>query len=414
MTTKHATTHPPRSFGVKILTLLTGFAVLLWETLKMYLNPIQRICNNLKKLLRCSIFVLATIPVLTLTNLMLADSASAGHPHYVGGTWTTFQTSANSPNAFTHNKKINEMTLGYASSYSFQDGANSNSYLRLHVRATGTNVVYRVLTYLNGATVDNPLQLNLHNKTTAYGTTTRHGNLGQCGNKQYSCWEIRFHPNVEAFNSLERNQTVRIVFDIRHNREGHWHNVRGGNPELIITRNNSGIEWKTGSTGSYTKQPTPTIFSEQYGKITTYATGSNLQFKSQLFDNNTTAVEATLTREERIADWNGQEWTTNTTYGRWIVGNETDCSSEPGNSVGAKCYDVKFEPNDSALNALSKRNIKVSLLSNELLNSTVVDTQTLSYTFTSQADTEISLGTGETDSENINFYRIRNFIFHHF
>ena len=87
----------------------------------------------------------------------------------------------------------------------------------------------------------------------------------------------------------------------------------------------------------------------------------------------------------------------------WIVGNETDCSSEVGNSAGAKCYDVKFEPNDSALNSVSKRNIKVSLLSNELLNSTVVDTQTLDFTFTTQSESGISLGAGVTDSENITF-----------
>ena len=77
---------------------------------------------------------------------LLADSASAGHPHYIGGTWTTFQASDSSPNAFSHNKKINEITLGYASSYSFQNGDNSISYLPLHIRATSPTVSYRVLT----------------------------------------------------------------------------------------------------------------------------------------------------------------------------------------------------------------------------------------------------------------------------
>ena len=396
MTTKQTATHPLHSFGDVILTLLTGFAVMLRETLVMSLKIINTQRNSLKKLLRYTFFVLVVIPVLTLTNLMVADPVLATGDHRIGGSWTTFQAYANSSAAFNSNKPINEITLGYESSYTFRDGNNTNEYIRLHIRASADTAGYRVITKVNDVIVEDQQAINANNKTTLYGTTTHPVTTGnKCSGLQVRCWEIQFNPDETALNGLARDKTVRIEFALRLDQGGHPHYYT---PALVIKRDNSGAEWSAGSTGSHTAQPTTTDFSDQFGKITTYATGSNLQFKSQLFDNNTTAVEATLTREERIADWNGQEWTTNTTYGRWIVGNETDCSSEAGNSAGAKCYDVKFEPNDTALNAVSKKNIKVNLLSNELFNSTAVDTQTLSYTFTSQTETEISLGSGVSNT----------------
>ena len=398
MTTKQTATHPLHSFEAKILTLFMGIAVLLREKLLMNIQNIQLIRDNLKKLLRCTFFVLVVIPVLTLTNFIVVNPVLATPNHQISGSWTTFQAYENSLAAFTSHKPINEITLGYESSYTFRDGDDTNEYIRLHIRASADTSGYRIKTLVNGVHAHTSVG-TVQDRTTPYGTTTHPVTTGnRCSGLNVRCWEIRFNPDESALNGLARDKTVTIQFEMQLDQGGHSHYYT---PELIIKRTNSGAEWSSGSTGSHTAQPTTTDFSDQNGKITTYATGSNLQFKSQLFDNNTTAVEATLTREERIADWNGQEWTTNTTYGRWIVGNETDCSSEAGNSAGAKCYDVKFEPNDTALNAVSKKNIKVNLLSNELFNSTVVDTQTLSYTFTSQTDTEISLGSGVSNTEAI-------------
>ena len=399
MTTKQTATHPLHSFEAKILTLFMGIAVLLREKLLMNIQNIQLIRDNLKKLLRCTFFVLVVIPVLTLTNFIVVNPVLATPNHQISGSWTTFQAYENSLAAFTSHKPINEITLGYESSYTFRDGDDTNEYIRLHIRASADTSGYRIKTLVNGVHAHTSVG-TVQDRTTPYGTTTHPVTTGnRCSGLNVRCWEIRFNPDESALNGLARDKTVTIQFEMQLDQGGHSHYYT---PELIIKRDNSGAEWSSGSTGSHTAQPTITDFSEQFGKITTYATGSNLQFKSQLFDNNTTAVEAPpLTREERIADWNGQEWTTNTTYGRWIVGNETDCSSEAGNSAGAKCYDVKFEPNDSALNAVSNKNIKINLLSNELFNSAVVDTQTLSYTFTSQTDTEISLGSGVSNTEAI-------------
>ena len=398
MTTKHTTTHSPRSFGAKILTLFTGFAVLLREKLLINLQNIQLIRNSLKKLLRCTFFVLVVIPVLTLTNFIVVNPVLASPDHQISGSWTTFQAYNNTLAAFTSNKRVNEITLGYESSYTFRDGNDTNEYIRLHIRASADTSGYRIKTLVNGVHAHTSVG-TVQDRTTPYGTTTHPVTTGnRCSGLNVRCWEIRFNPDESALNGLARDKTVTIQFEMQLDQGGHSHYYT---PELIIKRTNSGAEWSSGSTGSHTAQPTITDFSEQFGKITTYATGSNLQFKSQLFDNNTTAVETPLTKQELIDDWDGLEWTKNTTYGRWIVGNETDCSSEAGNSAGAKCYDVKFEPNNTTLNAVSNKNIKINLLSNELFNSAVVDTQTLSYTFTSKTETEISLGSGVSNTEAI-------------
>ena len=66
------------------------------------------------------------------------------------------------------------------------------------------------------------------------------------------------------------------------------------------------------------------------------------------------------------------QWGYTTSYGRWLVGNETTCN-------GIKCYDVKFEPDMTEIAAISGKNVKLELEINLTENSMIVETDKLVY-----------------------------------
>ena len=88
---------------------------------------------------------------------------------------------------------------------------------------------------------------------------------------------------------------------------------------------------------------------------------TDLVFKSKVYDNSTTAVEETLMDEEVESDWTGMEKTHNTAYGKWIVGNLHDCGTVPQHMTQSKCYDVRFEPNLTAINQINGKIVKLDL-----------------------------------------------------
>ena len=61
-----------------------------------------------------------------------------------------------------------------------------------------------------------------------------------------------------------------------------------------------------------------------------------------------------------------------TSYGRWLVGNETTCD-------GRKCYDVKFEPNMTNIGAISGKSVKLELETNLTINNVIEETDKLVY-----------------------------------
>ena len=92
--------------------------------------------------------------------------------------------------------------------------------------------------------------------------------------------------------------------------------------------------------------------------ITTFHTPvSALSFKAKLFDNTASGSEVTFSREEKISDpgWDGQEWVADVTYGEWVIGKQATCQTN------ATCYDVRFLPDTTAIDAVSGKVVKVDL-----------------------------------------------------
>ena len=106
---------------------------------------------------------------------------------------------------------------------------------------------------------------------------------------------------------------------------------------------------------------------------THHQTLSELNFMSKLYDGVASSVDGMLLEPNNTAEYPDNpdftgEVTVNTTYGRWTVGNETDCAS------GAKCLDVRFEPDTSA--SIGNNIIKIELV---ITNSGIAETDTLTY-----------------------------------
>ena len=279
------------------------------------------------QLLRRTTLILATIPVLLLANLALANHLS-GVVHFINMNWI----GDNNPK---------ELILT----------GNPNSYVRHSIQVRSThNVKYRVLWY----------ETNTSSPTgqTSFATTStsfKYGSLQVQGgpNTQcfvhagYACWKLHFTPNTTELNKIPIGKTVRLEFVVNQKLFNPGETVSQFEEEnkltLNIKRDNNEIEWTSGSSGTHTGQATATDFSSQNGILTTYTSDlTNLSFKSQLYDNSTTPVEATLTKSEVESTWAGEEWTTLTPYGRWVIGNETACASNPGNSPWCKMLKCKI------------------------------------------------------------------------
>ena len=120
---------------------------------------------------------------------------------------------------------------------------------------------------------------------------------------------------------------------------------------------NTVTTWDSNSARTLAELPnTPEVRQTQEATIESYDSDLNqLTFKSKLFDQSAIPTVQTLTQEEQVAGWSGQEFTVETTYGRWIVGNQSTCKSSK------KCMNVRFVPNISAINGISGRVVKVAL-----------------------------------------------------
>ena len=109
------------------------------------------------------------------------------------------------------------------------------------------------------------------------------------------------------------------------------------------------------------KANTYEVGTRKEGTIITHQTVSDLVFKSKLYNNSTTAIEATLMDEEVEPDWSGMEKTHSTDYGKWIVGNLQNCGTLPQHMTQSKCYDVRFEPDLTAINQINGKIVKLDL-----------------------------------------------------
>ena len=326
------------------------------------------------ELLRCTTLVLATTLVVVLSNLLLTNSASA---YFLNMNW-----------------------IGHSNPKEVILKGNPSQYARHSIQVrTPYFIDYQVLWYESNAS--GPLVLAGQTMLGTRPTDFKYGRIsveGQInilcfGGAQYTCFKLHFEPNATEFNKIPVGKTIKIEIRVKRIAS---HGTEENRLTLNITRDNNGIKWSTDSTGTQIGQTTTTDFDNQNGILTTYTSDlANLSFKSQLYDNSETPVETTLTKSEVESNWAGEEWTTLTPYGRWIIGNETPCTSTPGNNPGAKCFNVKFEPNDTALNTVTERNLKINLIVNESVNAEIIETDSLTYTFESYRSVTLSNGIDE-------------------
>ena len=146
------------------------------------------------------------------------------------------------------------------------------------------------------------------------------------------------------------------------------------------------VTWSgTTATTIHETSNTPAASQPNNAKITTdHSTLSELSFKSKLFDESSTPVEADLTTSQSIlvTGWTGEELSAEvikgtTSYGHWVVGNldSTTCAG------GTHCYDVRFIPNATNINNVIGKAIKIELdvLLTPSGQTTPTETDTISY-----------------------------------
>ena len=166
---------------------------------------------------------------------------------------------------------------------------------------------------------------------------------------------------IELNLGIPNDVTDKSTLHIRHYTTAFWNSNR--NPVLTTDRNSTEIN------------------NRKEAKIRTFHESlSGLSFESKLYDGMASSVDAMLLEPNNTADYPDNpdftgEVTVNTTYGRWTVGNETDCAR------GAKCLDVRFEPDTTAQigNKIIKIELVVKVLTDPNDPSTEIETDTLTY-----------------------------------
>ena len=137
---------------------------------------------------------------------------------------------------------------------------------------------------------------------------------------------------------------------------------------------------------------TPEVGMANNARITTYhPTLADFTFESQLFDESVTADDLVLTQMEYLSEWNGMEWVAevsknevsknSVSYGHWVVGNQIDATAAATCDTGAKCFDVRFIPNESGINSISGKIVKFDLVVKLIPSGSVnpIETDTISY-----------------------------------
>ena len=227
-----------------------------------------------------------------------------------------------------------------------------------------------------GVTPDSEIKQTNQNNLTV---TTPYGDFRLEGN-----WTSGHHVNRPSkfifnrakLNAIPLGSRARIVANI----EAPF-GVFGKNIVHLVP--NTQAYWNS-STDTKTNTITQTansyeVGTRKEGTIITHDTPSSLVFKSKLYDNSTTAVEATLMDEEVESDWNGMEKTHETDYGKWIVGNQQNCGTIAQHMTQSKCFDVRFEPDLTAINQINGKIVKL-----DLETSITDETDTISLIITSE------------------------------
>ena len=347
----------PNTIGLGTASLIASIKFLVIVTPQLG-NQFAHLVQVLLKVLKPRILAfLAVFSIVILSNLGLAKIASAQNQFIEG--------------QFDGNRGVTKTRIlkGFHDSYSSE---------RIQIRFTHLTNDYRFKWYENDVLKGN-IDGGRVDRTFKYGQLTWSRIPRPLSG--YYTKDQHFHPNVNAFNNLPIGLTVKVEIQYRQNQSR-----QTGLTTLYIKRDNNEIEWNNSSTGSHNPLPTATTLDSQNGLITSHTRNvTRLSFKLELFENSATATETTLFREDVEPAWPGAEWTTLTPYGRWSVGNLTSCEA-------ALCYNVKFDPDESTLLGLADRNLKMNLLINESIASSVKETDTLEYTFDSLPEFNLTNG----------------------
>ena len=186
---------------------------------------------------------------------------------------------------------------------------------------------------------------------------------------------------IELNLGIPNDVTDKSTLHIRHYTSALW-NSNDPDPVLTVDRSNKTL-----------------LDSRKEATIRTFHdTLSEFSFVSKLYDGVSTSVDANLTEMDVESTWSGDEWTAQVVnhegtseeniFGRWIIGNESDCAR------GAKCLDVRFEPDTSA--SIGNNIIKVELV---ITNSGIAETDTLTYFIDGNT---ITTALEDGDSQTIN------------
>ena len=180
--------------------------------------------------------------------------------------------------------------------------------------------------------------------------------------------DSQFRPNSNAINAIPLGSDIKIELhtEVANEQRGLTtiHIIHYTEP--LWNNNSTGILAESTDTGDFsvTKEATITSFHKKF---------SEFSFVSKLYDDSATASEFTLVQSEEIAEWPGMEWTAQTGYGQWFVGNPRVCETDK------RCYDVRFVPDENAINKISGKTVKNDLEVIITENGQVTETKTLTY-----------------------------------
>ena len=237
---------------------------------------------------------------------------------------------------------------------------------KVTVRHTSFPYNYHIKTYVNNIKIQDQNGYGKTRTNTDYGywTFTHTTNHPCFAGVSYKCFDVYFHPNVAAFNSIPNGTTVRLENIFRQNNRN-----QTGTTTLIVSRDNSiNFNWRNSFNGE-DSNPSDNYdsFEWRYANITANLNDvSNLNFQLKIKDGLNSIETITLAKGEHNSSWLGEEWYHRSRYGEWIIRSFSNCPTGSG-----KCSQLLIKQNRTMMNRLYGRNVKMELVvrnPNDVLN----------------------------------------------
>ncbi len=287
-----------------------------------------------------------------------------------------------------HNSSIDRENHEIATLY-IRDPMTDYTNLTTITRLRGKDeddVRFQVKWYENGVFVNQSSKEGLDNDLVSpYGTWVVDDDLGNEANEHMTTTNVVvFEPNDDGIDAIPPSSRIMVEL----NKEVPT-NVT--NTTILHFVHNTATTWNSNSTTSITGNPnTYDVGVPKYATIKTYhSTLSDLSFKSKLYNGSRTSEDVTLSETSG-------EWTHTTTYGTWTIDNQRACGESILGVNDANCYDVKFEPNLTAINSIKNKVVKIDL--ETTISGSTTETDTLSYII---VDEDIQIAIDDNNSNII-------------